>query len=65
MESQHTLEWSEASGGLSEGILGVIHPGKELAPAVLVLVAVGPQVSPNFLDLALSMAIVLGMVARG
>ncbi len=39
-------------------------PGEEAAPAVLVVRAVWPKVTPELLDLTLSLAICLGMVSR-
>jgi hypothetical protein len=64
LKTQDTLKGGEPSGGLPKEILGVISPGEELAPAVLVLVVIGPQVPSNLLDLPLSLAVTLRVVSR-
>ncbi len=50
---------------MPEGILCILGPWEEAAPAVLVLLAVCPEVASEFLNLALSLAVRLGMVAGG
>ncbi len=48
-----------------KGVLCTLVPKEEATPAVLVPVAVCPEVTSELLDLALSLAIRLGMVAGG
>ncbi len=50
---------------MPKGILRILGPWEEAAPAVLVFLTVCPEVASEFLDLTLSLAIRLGMVARG
>ncbi len=38
--TEHALEWSQSGGVLTERILGILGPGEEAAPAVLVVMAV-------------------------
>ena len=63
--TKYALERGEPSGGLAKRVLCIFCPGEVLAPAVLVLVAVRPQVSPNFLYLVLSLAVGLWVVTGG
>ncbi len=46
-------------------ILCILGPRKVLAPAVLVVMTVGPEVAPDLLDLPLSLAIHLQVVSGG
>ncbi len=48
-----------------EGILCILGPREEAVPAVLVVMTVGPEISPNLLNLSLSLAISLGVIPRG
>ncbi len=63
--AEHALKGREAGGVMPEGVLCILGPREEAAPAVLVPVAVCPEVTSEFLDLTLSLAIRLGMVAGG
>ncbi len=65
MVAEHALKGSEAGGGIPEGVLSILGPWEEAAPAVLDPVAVCQELASEFLDLALSLAIRLGMVAGG
>ncbi len=49
----------EAGGGLLEGIVCILCPWEEVVPAVMVVMTVGPEISPN---LPLSLAISLGVI---
>ncbi len=40
-------------------------PREEAVPAVLVVMTVGPVISPNLLNLPLSLAVSLGVIPRG
>ncbi len=59
------MEGREAGDVLPEGIMCILGPGKEAVPAVLVFLVVCPEVTSEFLDLPLSLAICLGMVTEG
>ena len=48
---------------MSEGVLCILGPGKEVVPAVLIFLAVCPELASKFLDLLLSLAVHLGMVS--
>ncbi len=63
LETEYALKWCKAGGGLSEGVLGILCPGEESAPAVLIVRAVRRKVTSELLDLTLSLAICLGMVS--
>ncbi len=65
MVAEHALKGSEAGGGIPEGVLSILGPWEEAAPVVLDPVAVCQELASEFLDLALSLAIRLGMVAGG
>lgn len=61
---EHALKWSKIVSGLAKGVMGMLDPVKETVPAVLLLVAVGTQVSLDLLDLALSLSIGLRVITR-
>ncbi len=63
--AEYALERGESCGGLPEGVLCILGPGKETVSAVLVVMAVGPEIPPNFLYLPLSLAVGLGVVSGG
>ncbi|XP_016397843.1 netrin receptor DCC-like, partial [Sinocyclocheilus rhinocerous] len=63
--TKYALERCESGGVLSEGVLCILGPWEEAGPAVLVILAVCPDVTPEFLDLALSLAVSLGMITGG
>ena len=60
---KYALKGGEPYCGLTEGVLGVLRPGEELAPAVLVVVEEGSQEPAYLLDLPLRLPIRLGMVS--
>ncbi len=60
--AEYALERGEAGGGLLEGILCILGPREETVPAVLVVMTVGPEISPNLLNLPLSLAVSLGVI---
>ncbi len=62
---QYALKGHEAGGVLSEGVLCILGPQEETAPAVPIFLAVCPEVTSKFLVLLLSLAIRLRMVTRG
>ncbi len=63
--AEYALERSESRGGLPEGVLCILGPGKETVPAVLVVIAVGPEVPPYLLYLPLSLAVGLWVKSGG
>ncbi len=63
--AEYALERGESRGGLSDGVQCILVPGKETVPAVLVVIAVGLEIPPNFLYLLLSLAVGLGVVSGG
>ena len=62
---KYALKGSEPCCGLTEGVLGVLSPGEELAPAVLMVVAEGSQEPTYLLDLPLCLPVHLWLVSRG
>ncbi len=58
------LERCKARGSLTEGTLCILGPQEETAPAVLIFLAVCPEVPSEFLDLPLSLAVGPWMVTR-
>ncbi len=63
--ADYALEGSEASDVPSEGVLCILGPGEEAAPAVLIFLTVCLEVTSEFLDLPLSLAVRLWVVAGG
>ncbi len=63
--AEYALEGGEAGGGLLERILCILGPREEAVPAVLVVMAVGPEIPPNFLYLPPSLAVGLGVISGG
>ncbi len=65
LETEYALEGSESSRALTEGILGVLGPAKELVPRVLAAMAEGSQEASHVLDFALGLPIRLRMIPGG
>ncbi len=63
--AEYAVQRCESRGGLPEGVLCILGPGKETVPTVLVVIAVGQDIPLNFLNLPLSLAIGLGVVSGG
>lgn len=61
--AKHALEQGEASDGLLKGILYIHGPWEKWVPAVLVVLTVGPEISPNLLYLPLSLSVGLGVIS--
>lgn len=57
LKAQYALILCEAGGILPEAVLCILGLGKVKAPVVLVIMAVATEISPNLLDLSLSLAI--------
>ncbi len=62
INGKYALERGEAGGDLLGGILCILSPWEEVFLAVLVVMTVGPEISPNLLNLSLSLAISLGVI---
>ncbi len=60
--AEYPLKGREAGGVLSEGVLCILGPWEETAPAILIFLAVCLEVTSLFLDLPLSLAVRLWMV---
>ncbi len=63
--ADYALEGREAGGVPSEEVLCILGPGEEAAPAVLIFLTVCSEVTSEFLDLPLSLAVPLWVVAGG
>ncbi len=63
--AKYALKRREAGGVLSEGVLCILGPWEEAAPALLIFLAVCPEVMSEFLDLPLSLAVRQWMVTGG
>ncbi len=63
--AKYALEQGEAGGSLLEGILCILGPGEETVPVVLLVMTIGPEISPNLLYLPFSLSISLGMISGG
>ncbi len=64
--------WTSGGGGAAgssvpgtEGVLCILGLSEEAVPAVLVVMTVGSEVSPNLLYLTLSLAVGLGVISGG
>ncbi len=58
--AEYALKRGKARGVLTEGILCILGPREETAPAELIFLAVCPEVPSEFLDLPLSLPLVCG-----
>ncbi len=65
LETKYALERGEARGGLLGGIMCILGPREEAVPAVLVVMAVRPEIPPNLLYLPLSLAVCVGVISGG
>lgn len=61
---EYALKRGKADGHLPEGVLCILGPQEEAVSTVLVVITVGPEISPYLLDLLLSLAIGLGVISR-
>ncbi len=67
INGMYALERGEAGGDLLGGILCILYlsiysPWEEAFLAVLLVMTVGPEISPNLLNLSLSLAVSLGVI---